>query len=113
MMQEADRRGILPPEQKALLEEATKRGLVKPAVVSFGESLRQIPRQVGLTARYGAEGLADVAGIVTEPIRAVVNPILGAAGLPKAGSARALVSTAATSSACRLQRAPTSAWSVT
>lgn len=93
MMQEADRRGILPPEQKAMLEEAMKRGLVdKPAVVSVGETLREIPRQVGLTARYGAEGLADVAGIVTEPIRAVLNPGLRAVGLPWAPSTREMVS---------------------
>lgn len=93
-MQEADRRGILPPEQKAILEEAAKRGLIaqKPAVVSAGETMMGIPRQIGLTAREGAEGLADVAGIVTEPIRAVVNPALRAAGLPTASSTRALVS---------------------
>lgn len=96
LMQEADRRGILPPEQKALLDEATKRGLVgKPASVSVGDTIRQIPRQVGLAVREGAEGLADTAGIVTEPIRALVNPVLGAAGLPKAGSTRGLVTAAA------------------
>lgn len=67
----------------------------KPAAVSMGDTLRQIPRQVGLTARYGAEGLADVAGIVTEPIRAVLNPVLGAVGLPKAPSTREMVSGAA------------------
>lgn len=91
-MMEADKRGILPPEKKALLDEAVKRGLVdKPAAVSVGETLMQIPRQVGLAARYGAEGLADVAGIVTEPIRAIVNPALDAVGLPKAQSTRSLV----------------------
>lgn len=97
MMMEADRRGILPPEQKAMLDEARSRGLVadKPAVVTVGDALRQIPRQVGLTARYGAEGLADVAGIVTEPIRTVMNPALHAVGLPGAKSTRAMVSGAA------------------
>jgi hypothetical protein len=91
---EADKRGLLPPEKKAMLAEALKRGIEadKPTVVSAGEALRQIPRQVGLTARYGAEGLADVAGIVTEPIRAIMNPALRAVGLPGAPSTRSMVS---------------------
>ncbi len=91
LMLEADKRGLLPPEQKAILDEAIKRGLVaqeKPAAVSFGETLREIPRQVGLTARHGLEGLGEVVGIGSEPIRAVTNPVLRAAGLPTAGSAR-------------------------
>lgn len=93
LMQEANKRGLLPPEQKAMLDEAAKRGLIdKPAAVTVGEQLLPIPRQVGLTARYGAEGLADVAGIVTEPIRAVINPALSAVGLPKAKSTREVVS---------------------
>ena len=52
---------------------------------SVGESLREIPRQVGLTARYGLEGLGQVADTVTEPIRQlIVNPLAGVMGLPKA-----------------------------
>lgn len=54
-----------------------------PASVSFGQQLREIPRQVGLTARYGMEGLADVAGIVTEPIRMGLNLGADAVGLPR------------------------------
>lgn len=96
LMQEADRRGILPPDQKALLDEAVARGLVeKPAAVSMGEKLMQIPRQVGLTARYGAEGLADVVDIGAAPIRATINPALRAVGLPGAQSTRQMVSRAA------------------
>lgn len=104
LMMEADRRGILPPEKKALLDEAVRRGLVgssgqtqqqpkadKPLSVSVGETLREIPRQIGLTARYGMEGLGDAAGIVTEPIRAVINPALRAAGAPGAQSTRSLM----------------------
>jgi hypothetical protein len=41
----------------------------KPAVVKAGETMGQIPRQLGLTARYGLEGLADLAQIGTEPVR--------------------------------------------
>lgn len=78
LMLEADRRGLLPPEQKTMLDEAVKRGLVqteKPAVVSFGESLRSIPRQVGLAVRHGAEGLAEVADIGAAPIAGVYNTV--------------------------------------
>lgn len=46
----------------------------KPEVAQeAGGALRQIPRQLGLTARYGMEGLAQVGDIVHEPIRGLVN----------------------------------------
>lgn len=60
----------------------------KPLAVRAGEELMQIPRQLGLATRYGIEGLADTAGIVSEPIRAFLNPALRAVGLPTAGSPR-------------------------
>lgn len=45
----------------------------------------RIGRQVGLTARYGLEGLGQVADVFTEPIRQmVVNPAARALGLPEA-----------------------------
>lgn len=47
-----------------------------PASVKVGRGLREIPRQLGLTARYALEGPAQAAQIVTEPIRTmVVNPL--------------------------------------
>lgn len=47
------------------------------ATQSAGATLRDIPRQVGLAARYGIEGLGQVAELATEPIRQlVVNPAL-------------------------------------
>lgn len=56
----------------------------KPAAVQAGEALGGIPRQIGLTARHGLEGLAQAAEIGTEPLRnLVVNPLLRAAGLPE------------------------------
>lgn len=61
------------------------------AVENAGNFLRGIPRQVGLTARYGAEGLADVVGIGSEPIRIGLE----AAGLPKMRSAREMATSAA------------------
>lgn len=51
-----------------------------PAAVSAGGALNDIPRQIGLTARYGLEGLANTAQIVTEPIRAVTDRLFGQTG---------------------------------
>ena len=51
----------------------------------FGEkvnaAISSIPRQAGLAARYGVEGMADVAGIVTNPIAATANAM--GANLPR------------------------------
>lgn len=44
-----------------------------PFVVRAGRALSDIPRQVGLTARYAIEGPAQAAQIVTEPIRAAMG----------------------------------------
>lgn len=50
-----------------------------------GSALRDIPRQVGLTARYGIEGLGRMADVVTEPLRhIVVNPLARLVGAPEA-----------------------------
>lgn len=54
---------------------------VKPAAaVQAGKDLNSIPRQVGLTARYGLEGVANAAQLVTEPIRAITDRLGGAVG---------------------------------
>ncbi|NYT76656.1 hypothetical protein H0A71_06600 [Alcaligenaceae bacterium] len=58
----------------------------KPVSQSFGETLMEIPRQIGLTARYGIEGLGQAAQVGTEPIRQAVNPMLRAVGLPEAAA---------------------------
>ena len=59
----------------------------KPAAVRAGEAILGIPRQLGLTARYALEGPAQVAEIVTEPVRkTALNPLLSAMGLPQAKS---------------------------
>lgn len=53
-----------------------------PAAVQAGSQLNQIPRQIGLTARYGLEGLGQMAEIATEPIRQLVtDPLARAAGV--------------------------------
>lgn len=41
----------------------------KPAAVEAGSQLNQIPRQLGLAARYAIEGPAQAAEVITEPIR--------------------------------------------
>ncbi len=62
-----------PEAQKAPTEQQDEPGM-----------LDRIGRQVGLTARYGLEGLGQVADIFTEPIRqAVVNPAARELGLPQ------------------------------
>ncbi len=47
------------------------------ATMSAGRMLNDVPRQLGLTARYAIEGPAQAAQVVTEPIRQLVtDPIL-------------------------------------
>lgn len=59
--------------------------VAKPAAVDAGDTLREIPRQVGLFARYGIEGAGRIADVVSEPIRhALVNPLARAIGAPEA-----------------------------
>jgi hypothetical protein len=49
----------------------------KPIAVQAGESMNGIPRQLGLTARYALEGLAQLAQLVTEPIRLATQNLEG------------------------------------
>jgi hypothetical protein len=49
------------------------------ASVQAGRGLMEIPRQIGLTTRYGIEGLGQVAEIGTEPIRTGLQAV----GLPR------------------------------
>jgi hypothetical protein len=55
------------------------------AAERVGATLREIPRQVGLTGRYMAEGLGGVLDVVADPVRQIiVNPALRAVGAPEA-----------------------------
>jgi hypothetical protein len=58
-------------------------GLNVPAAVSAGRTLNDIPRQLGLTARYGLEGLANTAQAVTEPLRYLTDRVTGMTGRTK------------------------------
>jgi hypothetical protein len=55
----------------------------EPAVAKAGSALNDIGRQVGLTARYGMEGLANTAQIGTEPIRFFTDRLSGNTGNTK------------------------------
>lgn len=58
----------------------------KPAAVKVGEFLGEIPRQLGLTARYALEGPAQAAQFITEPVRQLVtDPVSRAMGAGKRG----------------------------
>jgi len=52
----------------------------QPAAKPFGQQLNDLvsdlPRQVGLTARYGLEGVGDALDFVSSPIRAGLNAVL-------------------------------------
>lgn len=50
-------------------------------------TLGEIGRQVGLAARYGAEGLADTAGILTDPIAVGMNALLPGDPIGRVGDA--------------------------
>lgn len=64
----------------------------------FGEqlsdSIRDIPRQVGLTARYGVEGLGGAVGLLSDPIAGVINTVTGA-NLKPAGELASMVADSA------------------
>lgn len=47
------------------------------AETSVMDEIKKIPRQLGLAARYGVQGLADTAGIFSDPLSAVVNKAAG------------------------------------
>lgn len=72
----------------AVIQRTVKSVLAKqePAAVNAGQTLRGIPRQVGLTVRHGIEGLGQVLDIGSEPIRAIINPAMRAVGGPQAAS---------------------------
>lgn len=61
----------------------------KPVSVQAGEAILDIPRQVGLTARYGIEGLGNTLDAGAEPIRALLN--MGASAIQPAPSLSDLV----------------------
>lgn len=72
---------------EAAIVKAIQSNMQPPAAVKAGSTLMQIPRQVGLFARHGLEGLPALVEPVTEPLRQLVtNPVARAVGLPEGKS---------------------------
>ena len=61
-----------------------------PAAVQAGTALRDVPRQVGLTARYALEGPAQALSIFTEPIRQYITDPLVRLATGKTGSSQSI-----------------------
>lgn len=64
--------GMSRPDIEAAIKANYMR-IPKPAAVEAGSVLNEIPRQIGLTARYGLEGLANTAQAFTEPVRQLIT----------------------------------------
>ena len=85
IVKNADKRGT--PEFDTVAKAYQAARAEVPAAVQAGETIRDIPRQVGLFARYGLEGVGNLANVVTEPVRhGIVNPLLSAVGARPAAS---------------------------
>lgn len=78
-------------ESARALAQELRRISTQPAAVTAGRALMGIPRQVGLTARYAGEGLAQMADPITEPIRLGMRAI----GIPATQSTSQMVGAAA------------------
>lgn len=65
------------PGSRYILEEGP------PTSVKAGSAINQVPRQLGLTARYALEGPATFIQSFTEPIRAVTDRLTGDVGKTK------------------------------
>lgn len=55
------------------LAQAIKQTRITPQTAPITSTVANLGRQLGLTARYGIEGLADAASIFTEPVRSVMT----------------------------------------
>ena len=69
IMQKAIAKGIAKPEDFQLEQPQKPEGFG----ARLDRELKDIPRQLGLTARYAIEGPAEVAGIFTDPIAYALN----------------------------------------
>lgn len=61
-----------------LILEVKQKKPERSFVQQAGDAIRDIPRQVGLTARYGLEGIGQAAELVTEPVAGLMR----GAGIP-------------------------------
>lgn len=65
--------GTTPEQAQELIAQSVSQ---VPAAVEAGKEINSIPRQLGLTARYGIEGLANAAQLVTEPLRYLTDKLV-------------------------------------
>lgn len=62
----------------------------KPFGQQLNDAITDVPRQIGLTARYGLEGIGDLFdGFVGNPLRTLASPILGNKPTSRTGAALA------------------------
>lgn len=83
IVRNAEKRGT--PEFD-IVARAYKDAKGEPVSVAAGRGLMEIPRQVGLGARYLIEGVATIPEIVTEPIRRSITDPLAKALQPRSVS---------------------------
>lgn len=62
--------------QSQMAAPAQKQAPAKPFGQQLSDSIADLPRQAGLTARYGLEGVGDVLDLAATPFRAGLNAIL-------------------------------------
>lgn len=67
----------------------------KTIVQKIGENLKELPRQAGLTARYGVEGLADIGSILLSPFQVPISATSQALGGPPAATLRQMATSGA------------------
>lgn len=70
-----------------LVDDAAPEDKDEPFVIRAGKAISDIPRQVGLTARYAIEGPAQAAQLVTEPVRMGIDALFGTKSAPLGQSA--------------------------
>lgn len=78
IVKNADKKGT---EEFSIVAQAYEQAKAEVQPPSFGEKvdaeINNIPRQLGLTARHGIEGLSEFAGIATNPIAGTANAVFG------------------------------------
>lgn len=86
--------GTTPEQAQAAIEAQLGQQKAAPAPAKpFGQQLNDavadLPRQLGMTARYGLEGVGGIADLVASPIRGALNLIPGVNIKPGMGQAAA------------------------
>jgi hypothetical protein len=82
------------PKKTYSIDEVTEAPQEPSLMQQAGAVARDIPRQLGLAARYGAQGLASTAGIVTDPLAYLANQALGTELQPLRSATEGLLTSA-------------------